>query len=95
MVRYQVRPDAREENERLVRAVYDELAAASPGGIRYETVVLDDGLTFVHTAELEGGAELADLAAFREFRAGLDDRCDGAPVRAEVRRVGRYDGRTA
>ena len=46
MVRYKVKPERVEENEALVRAVYEELAAGEPDGIRYATFRLDDGVSF-------------------------------------------------
>src|SRR5262249_47734516 len=52
VVRYRVRPDAVEENIRLVRAVYDELGASRPDGLRYSTMRVD-GTTFVHVAVIE------------------------------------------
>ena len=62
VVRYRVRPDRVEENERLVRAVYEELAAVQPEGLRYATVKLDDGVTFVHVAVHETENPLPGLA---------------------------------
>jgi hypothetical protein len=50
IVRYRVKPDRVAENEELVRAVYAELAGVQPEGLRYATVKLDDGVTFVHVA---------------------------------------------
>ena len=50
MVRYKVKPDRVEENEALVRAVYEELAAPRPPGCRYATFRLEDGVSFVHVA---------------------------------------------
>ena len=50
MVRYKVKPDRVAENEALVRAVYEELAATEPAGLRYATFRLEDGVTFVHLA---------------------------------------------
>jgi len=43
LVRYKVKPEHAAENERLVRAVYDELRRTEPGGFHYETFQLDDG----------------------------------------------------
>ena len=37
MVRYKVKPDRVAENEALVRAVYEELRAPQPAGLRYAT----------------------------------------------------------
>ena len=51
MVRYQVKPEQVARNEELVRAVYEELHRVEPGGLRYATFKLPDGVTFVHLAD--------------------------------------------
>jgi hypothetical protein len=53
IVRYATTPEAADENARLVRDVYAELAQTQPDGLRYATFRLDDGVTFVHLAVLE------------------------------------------
>jgi hypothetical protein len=93
IVRYQAKPDHVEENARLVRAVYSELASASPHGFHYVTSLLDDGVTFVHIAVTDGEepAPLPELAAFQVFQEGLASRVEEGPVferSAEV--VGSY-----
>src|SRR4051794_27610975 len=91
MVRYTVKPDRVAENEELVRAVYDELAAAAPAGLRYATFRLDDGVSFVHMATVEGDHNpLAEVAAFARFQADVRDRCDVPPVVTELHEVGCY-----
>ena len=40
-------------NEELVRDVYDELPRTRPGGLRYATFRLPDGVSFLHLAETE------------------------------------------
>jgi hypothetical protein len=91
MVRYKVKPDRVEENEQLVRAVYDELAATEPDGLRYATFRLDDGVSFVHIASVEGEHNpLADAEAFARFQADVRDRCEEPPVVTEVHEVGSY-----
>ncbi len=93
MIRYQVKPDAAAENETLVRRVYEELHQSAPADIRYATFVLDDGVSFVHVAESDAAAErnpLMELSAFRDFQAGIADRCVEPPTRATVRQVGSY-----
>ena len=91
MVRYTVKPDRVEENEQLVRAVYDELAATGPAGLRYATFRLDDGVSFVHVASVEGEHNpLAEVAAFARFQADVRDRCDEPPVVTELHEVGSY-----
>ncbi|WP_337589465.1 hypothetical protein [Micromonospora endolithica] len=77
MISYRVRPEHLEEHLVLLRAVHEEVARTRPGGLRYQTLRLDDGLSFVDVVmgpELPG--PLPGLAAFRRFRADLDDRCE-------------------
>ena len=90
VVRYRVRPDRVEENEQLVRAVYEELAAVQPEGLRYATVKLDDGVTFVHVAVHETENPLPGLASFRAFTEGVAERCDEPPVVSTAELVGSY-----
>ena len=93
MIRYKVKPERVEENEELVRAVYEELRRTEPAGLRYATFKLDDGVTFVHLAVIESeneGSPLSRVRAFREFNEHLDDRIDEGRLRAEVDRVGSY-----
>jgi hypothetical protein len=76
VVRYRPKPDRADENQRLVEAVFAELAATDPGGIRYATLRLADG-TFVHVADIEGDSNpLAQTAAFAEFQSEIADRCE-------------------
>jgi hypothetical protein len=90
VVRYRVRPDAVDENVRLVRAVYEELAATRPAGLRYSTVQLDE-TTFVHLGVLDGESNPLDaVAAFGAFTAGIAQRCDQAPVVTAGQLIGRY-----
>jgi hypothetical protein len=92
MVRYQLRPDRVDENVALVQAVFAELAETRPAGFRYTTYQCDDDVTFVHLAISDGPVPLAELAAFRRFKEGLDERCVQPPVRSELREVGSYGG---
>jgi hypothetical protein len=91
MVRYTVKPGEAERNEELVRAVYRELHEQSPAGLRYATFRLDDGLSFVHLAEVEGEDNpLAQLPAFKVFTAGIGERCDEPPVTSSLAEVGSF-----
>ena len=91
MVRYKVKPNRVEENEQLVRAVYEELAATEPVGLRYATFRLDDGVSFVHIASVEGEHNpLAEVEAFARFQAEVRDRCEEQPVVTELHEVGSY-----
>jgi hypothetical protein len=78
MVRYRVKRERVEENEALVRAVYEELARTRPP---------------VHLASVEtedGHNPLSDVAAFHEFQREIGDRCDEAPVVTELSTVGSF-----
>jgi hypothetical protein len=93
VVRYTVKPEHAEENEALVRAVFRELERTQPAGLRYATFRLDDGVTFVHMASIEAGDDrnlLSELTAFREFKAGLADRCAQPPERSPMVPVGSF-----
>jgi len=91
MVRYRVTPDRAAENETLVRAVYDELQATEPAGLRYATFKLEDGVSFVHIAETEDGRNpLSEVKAFKEFQAGVRDRCAEPPVVSDLTRIGSF-----
>jgi hypothetical protein len=93
VVRYKVKPDQVARNEELVRAVYEELARVQPAGLRYATLRLDDGLTFLHIASNETGSEkspLRAIGAFREFQEGINARCDEAPVAIKATEIGSY-----
>jgi hypothetical protein len=92
MIRYRVRKECAEQNEQLVRAVFEELAAARPEGLSYESVVLDDGVTFVHLVEGDSTG-LQELSAFQAFAWTVGERCEDPPVQSTVRVVGSYNGR--
>jgi hypothetical protein len=92
IVQYKVWPEQAGHNENLIRAVYAELAAATPDGFRYATVKLDDGVTFVHIAEQSGPGDnpLTKLAAFAEFQRGIAERCEEPPVVRQATLIGSF-----
>jgi hypothetical protein len=93
MVRYQVKPDLVEENVKMVRAVYDELAQLRPPGLQYATFQAADGVTFVHLAVVEPHREphpLVSLASFRRFARTIGERTEEEPVSVELDAVGSY-----
>ena len=91
VVRYQTLPESADENARLVAAVYGELAESKPAGLQYATFRLDDGVSFVHIAVLDGEENpLQASAAFAAFQAGIQDRCVEAPAAADATVVGSY-----
>jgi hypothetical protein len=93
MVRYKVKADRVAENERLAAKVYEELLRLKPQGLRYATFRLDDGVSFVHIVsheEADGSNALTSLAAFKEFTAGVRDRCEEPPVTSQLKEIGSY-----
>ena len=90
VVRYRVRPDAVEENERLVQAVFAELAEKRPTGLRYRTLRVDER-TFVHVAVIDGDTNpLDDIEAFATFTATIDERCEEGPTASRGELVGTF-----
>ena len=91
IVRYRTRPEAADENQRLVERVYAELAREDPGGLRYATFRLADGVTFVHVGVVEADVNpLSRTAAFAEFQRDIADRCVEPPVASELSEVGSF-----
>jgi hypothetical protein len=92
IVRYKLKPDRVAENEELVRAVYEELKDTQPSGLRYATLQLDDGVSFVHLAETaDGDNPLPKVAAFQRFQQEIADRCEEQPVVTPVNVVGSFN----
>ena len=92
MVRYKVHPDRAEENEALVRAVYEQLGRERPDGLHYATFKLPDGVSFMHVVfETDGaGRILSEVAAFQAFSGDIEDRSEEPPVATELTLVGSY-----
>ena len=92
MVRYKVRPDRADENVALVQAVYAQLAAERPDGLRYATFRLPDGVSFMHVVidTDQPGRILGGLAAFKAFTDDIESRCDEPPEATELTLVGSY-----
>ena len=95
MVKYRVKPGRSQENADLIRAVYAELDEGGFPHIRYSTWMLEDGVTFVHVAAVDGEekAPLSDIPAFKKFREGLHDRCETEPEFTQLTtKIGSYRG---
>ena len=91
VVRYTTKPEHAEENESLIRKVFAELAETEPDGIRYAAFRLDDGVSFVHVAVVDGEENpLASSAAFGQFQSGIGERCAQGPLAADATVVGSY-----
>lgn len=93
MIRYKVRPDLADENESLVKAVYEQLNRERPEGLHYATFKLPDGVSFMHVVidSDEPGRILNEVAAFKVFVADIESRCDEPPVATELATVGSYN----
>ncbi|AYG68024.1 MULTISPECIES: hypothetical protein [unclassified Rhizobium] len=92
VVRYRTKPETADENEHLIKAVFQELRAKSRDDVRYLSLRLDDD-TFVHVsiAETEDEASpIPSLEAFRSFRSGLKERCIEPPQQNDATVVGNY-----
>jgi len=91
MVRYKTKPEHARANEKLVRAVFTALEKKDPGGIRYASYRLPDGVTFVHLALLDGAKNpLGSLPEFEAFSSTVAERCDEPPVVHEIEPIGSY-----
>ena len=91
VVRYTTTPDSADENERLIKAVFAELASDQPDGLRYTAFRLDDGHSFVHVATIDSDDNpLTRSAAFAAFQAGIGDRCVEGPNAADATVIGVY-----
>lgn len=91
VIQYKTKPESADENERLIRAVFTELAARNPEGLRYAAFRLDDGVSFLHVAAIDGEENpLQTSAAFGEFQSGIKDRCAEGPNPSDATVVGSY-----
>ena len=66
VIRYRTKPDMADRNAELVAAVFAELKAAQPEGLRYMSLRLEDD-TFIHVVETaadDGASPLPKLPAF-------------------------------
>ena len=90
VVRYKPKPEQVDENKRLIEAVFQDLRAKSPDGLRYTVLQLADG-TFIHFSETEDGAtRLPELEVFQRFQSGIKERCLEPPQSSDVTVVGNY-----
>ena len=92
LIRYKAKPEAADKNAELVAAVFAELKAARPEGVRYFTLRLEDD-SFVHLVETtadDGSSPIPKLAAFQAFQSGIRERCAEPPVPRGATIVGNY-----
>jgi hypothetical protein len=91
VIRYTTKPECAEENERLIRAVFAELAKTKPEGMSYNAFRLGDGVSFLHVAVFDGEENpLSASAAFGAFQSGIAERVTEGPTPSEATVVGSY-----
>lgn len=93
LIRYKTKPESADENQRLVEKVYAELAARDPGGVRYATLRLEDGVTFIHlfmSDSDDASNTLGAITAFAQFQRELAQRCVEQPLAQAATVVGSY-----
>jgi hypothetical protein len=93
VVRYQAKPEMADENQRLVEAVFDELAEREPAGFTYRVFRLEDGVSFIHVViehDVAGSDSLQAVPAFQAFVSNTAERCDVPPVASGATIVGGY-----
>ena len=94
LVRYKLKEASVAENERLVKAVYKELQEANLQGFHYITLKQSDGVSFVHMAFADSeeiNHTFSSLPAFKNFQAGIKERCEEIPVVGAVEEIGSYN----
>jgi hypothetical protein len=91
LIRYRTKPEMADRNAALIAAVFAELKATKPDGVRYFSLRLDDD-TFVHFVETQSDTAnaLPNLAAFKAFQSGIRERCIEPPLVAGATIVGNY-----
>jgi hypothetical protein len=92
LIRYRTRPDAAQDNQRLIESVFEELHARSPDGVRYLVLRLDDG-TFIHFVAVDAedaARSIPGLEAFQRFQSGIKERCIEPPQSGAATVVGNY-----
>jgi len=93
IVRYTVRPDQTAHNDELLRSLFAELDQLQPSGLRYAAFKLADGVSYIHFIWMDadkGHGRPPKLEALKAFHTGIRERCDDAPVRAELTEIGSF-----
>ncbi len=90
LLHYTVRPEARQEHLQLLRAVYEELEHLGPDDFSWVTYQLEEENEFLEVATAPAlPGPLPELATFRAYRAGLEERCSDRSV-SSLEVVGAY-----
>ena len=94
MVTYKVKPERVQENEELVKAVYEGLRQHNDPAIHYATFKLDDGQTFVHIAAFASQDKrpiLTESESFKAFQQNLGARCEVPPSPQKLTRIDSFN----
>src|SRR5260221_7659993 len=92
LIRYKAKPEAADKNAELVAAVFAELKAARPEGVRYLTLRLEDDrfLHLVETTADDGSSPIPKLAAFPAFQSRIRAPRAEPPVPRRATILGNY-----
>ena len=93
LVRYKVKANKVDENVTLIGEVYQQLQQANLEGFHYCTFKLEDGVSFIHIALSDtekANVEFSRLPAFKNFQAGIKDRCEELPTVSSISIIGSY-----
>jgi hypothetical protein len=88
LIRYRVKPERVEENQKLIESVFRELHAKAPAQVRYLVLRLSDG-TFCHLVD-DSTKTVPNLEAFAAFQRGGAERRFDEPQQLEATIVGNY-----
>lgn len=87
IVRYKVRRERAQENQDLIKKVFEELHKKAPAGVSYAVFKGLDGVSFFHIVSVDpkaGDNPITQLSAFKAFQAGIRERCEEPPVSTDL-----------
>ena len=95
IVQYRVKRERAQENQDLIKKVFEELHGKAPAGVSYAVFKGLDGVSFLHIVSVDpkaGDNPISQLSAFKAFQAGIRERCEEAPVLTdlEAESIGSY-----
>ena len=92
LIRYETKLERAEENERLIKHVFEELHAKLPEGIRYMALRLGSNafVHFVAVDTVDGSNPIPHLDAFRSFQSDIGERCVEPPQSSDAAIIGNY-----
>lgn len=90
LIRYRVEADRLPEHLALLDAVFAELAAVRPEGVRWSSFRLPDGRSFVDLVAVDAPGRLSRLASWGPYRGTLEERCDDPPELVDLQPAGAY-----